>query len=167
MENTNTSLIDDLNEKSIQLQDMEKQLKEMREEKITNYTSINHTQKENKDSGSLIMEDLIEENNNLKQDILFIQENFEDKKMEYKLRIDKLENTIAELTQKNNKTGSPVGRLSLKKKSEVIRLENELRQKNIYIKRLLTKLHSNREERSSSCSKKGLINSKSVKNKRK
>lgn len=80
---------------------------------------------------------LMQENNELKEQINYFQEAFEEKKTNYKLKIEQLENDLIDL---NKYYEQPDKRLSMKRKADFIKLENELRQKNLYIDSLLDKI---------------------------
>lgn len=73
----------------------------------------------------------------LKEQIAFMQQSFEEKKTKYKLKIKQLETDLIDLNQYYEQ---PDKRLSMKRKADFIRLENELRQKNLYIDSLLEKM---------------------------
>lgn len=80
---------------------------------------------------------LMDENNELKEQINNLQEVFDNKKTKYKLRIEQLENDLIDM---NKYYEQPDKRVSVKRKADFIKLENELRQKNLYIDSLLDKI---------------------------
>ena len=84
-----------------------------------------------------IITDLIEDNNNLKDIVADLEDTIERNKAEYQARVDELENELSEV---NKYYEQPKARLSFKKKADFIRLENDIRQKNIYIDSLHDKI---------------------------
>lgn len=131
-ENTNKELIKKLDMKDQLLQEAEEELR-LQADKIIEVQQ----QKAQDDEAEQIEAKLMEENNELKEHIYYLQDAFEEKKTKYKLKIEQLENDLFDL---NKYYEQPEQRLSMKRKADFIRLENELRQKNIYIDSLLDKI---------------------------
>lgn len=131
-ESANNTITQELKSKNHHIDDLEKELRE-RSYKI-------QTQKNNQEQNNdieKITNGLIEENNELKEQFTILQDGFEDKRTKYKLKIEQLENDLIDL---NKYYEQPDKRLSMKRKADFIRLENELRQKNLYIDSLLEKI---------------------------
>lgn len=122
----------DLKHKNQQIAELEEELRNQAE-KIHGEDQ----QKSQQDDIEQIANGLMEENNELKEQLVYLQEAFEEKKTKYKLKIEQLENDLTDL---NKYYEQPDKRLSMKRTADFIRLENELRQKNLYIDSLLDKI---------------------------
>ena len=132
VENTNNTLIQELKIKSQLVADLEEELKDRKKKVQTRDEENGHN-----NNFEDIANSLMAENNELKEQLSYFQEMFEEKKTKYKLKIEQLENDLIDL---NKYYEQPDKRLSMKRKADFIRLENELRQKNLYIDSLLEKI---------------------------
>jgi len=131
-ESANSALAQELKAKNTQIAELEDEVK-----KRAQKARVARGDKEQGGDMEQIANGLMEENGELKEQLTYMQDAFEEKKTKYKLKIEQLENDLIDL---NKYYEQPDKRLSMKRKADFIRLENEVRQKNLYIDSLLEKI---------------------------
>jgi len=130
-ESNNKKLINQLEVKDTQIHELEEQLNSYKEK-----FDMARSRGPNDDLEQIASR-LLEKNSELKEQLNYVQELFEEKKSKYKLKIEQLENELIDL---NKYYEQPNTRLSMKRKADFIKLENDIRQKNLYIDSLLEKI---------------------------
>lgn len=131
LEHTNKNLMEDLKSKIQQVSEMEKQLEATYENMKTDENNLQNEEMEQ------IANSLMEENAELREQLTH-QEDIHAKAInKYKREI---QNQKRELNEVFKYYDNPDKKLSMKKAVDFIRLENEIRQKNLYIDSLLDKI---------------------------
>ena len=89
---------------------------------------------------NLKIEDVLKEKEELKERLISVEDNFEEKKVKYKVKIEQLEKEL--VLGKDHKEGykDSLTNIPAKRKESSFNLEDELREKDDYIKRLESRL---------------------------
>ena len=123
--------MEDLKTRIQQVNELERQLE------IAAQHTRNDEQIEQNEEIEQIAQSLMEENNQLKEQLMYHQETYNKMVHKYKKENDGLKRELIEVTKYHE---NPDKKLSMKRAADFIRLENEIRQKNLYIDSLLDKI---------------------------